>query len=121
MIDAKTLVRTALINNTTLTALVDADSIFPAWLNDTTTYPCICIIETNCTNDDMSYHDSHVFNDMVEIELHIFSAPDTDNFAIKSAIAKALEPAWNRDFCTDMQDISGLSHTVMRYSTRKIR
>jgi len=121
MIDHNTAFRAVLIAATSVTALVPATRIYKTWYPTSPTFPLITYQKINDYNDDMNYFDNETKSENVEMECHVFTAPNTSTFAISNAIDTAVKTAgYNRDFSSDLQDPGDYGHTVMRYSRRTL-
>jgi len=119
MIDHNTAFRAILIGASAVTALVPATRIYKTWYPASATFPLITYQKTNDYNDDENYYDNEAKSDNVEMECHVFTAPNTSTFAICNAVDTALKAAlYNRDYSADLQDPGDYGHTVMRYSKR---
>lgn len=118
MTDAKTMVRTALVNSAPLTALVPASRIFAGWPTSFKTLPCISYAErTNYVDD---YADNLPASDVMEVEIQVFHEAQKSTTAIAQAVDNAMIPAgWNRDSAQDLfmpEDTT--NRKLMTYSMR---
>lgn len=119
MTDSQTAFRTVLINASAVTSLVPATRIYQPWYPTTATFPLICFTETDNYNNDDDYYDNEAKSDHMEVECHVFTAPNTSTYAIANAVDTALKAdGWNRDFAQSLPDPGFYGHRVMRYSKR---
>jgi hypothetical protein len=119
MIDSKAAIRTILINNAPLIALVPVARIIPTWLTDTTTLPCICYRTDNQLRQDPDYFDDVPQSETALVRFDIFQAANTSAFAIESALDTVMVAnSWNLESRADVQDPSGAVHVSLLYSQR---
>lgn len=119
MTDSQTAFRAVLIASTPVTTLVPATRIYQPWYPANPTFPLICFTETDNYNNSDDFFDGATKTDHMEVECHVFTAPNTSTYAIASAVDSALKTAgWNRDFAQSLPDPGNYGHRVMRYSKR---
>ena len=120
MIDAKTFIRTILINNGALVALVPATRIFFSWPASFNTLPVIAFREINNFTDDNDIQDDLPDSENSNIQIDIFCLPNQSTTAIAKAVDTALTAAfYNRDYSEDMVEPGTQNiHKVMRYSAK---
>lgn len=119
LMDSKTIVRSLLIGNSTLTALVPAARIQMAWPNSTQVFPCVVYREVVNSQGDEDYHDNVARSATVSIQIDIFTLPNVNPFPIAAAIDNIMNlNLWNRDGSEDLIEDDGKVHRVVKYSTR---
>lgn len=118
MINTKIMYNT-LLENDTITALVESDSIFDTYPSTIENFPCICFIESKQT--DLEYSDNVHSFERCSVEIHIFTKA-LDDYPTTSEIGIAVADVFNRDFWT-MQDskevadsVEDVRHRVMTFS-----
>lgn len=108
-----------LLEDETLTALVDEDFIFDAYPSTVEDFPCVCFVETKQT--DIEYSDNAHSFEKCNVEIHIFTKA-LEDYPTTSEIGVVIANIFNRDFWS-MQDskevaepIEDVRHRVMTFS-----
>lgn len=120
MKDIKTIVRTLLIADSTLTALVPATRIQQSWPTVNQVFPCIVYSESNNFVDDEDYADNVPFSENSELEFHIFQQSNIDPYAIYSELDRIMVVnGWSRSSSQDQfESDTLLNHRLVRYEKR---
>lgn len=123
MANAKALIRTALVADATLTALVPATRILSAWPDVEPTYPIIVIQLIDSFVADMSLFDDQPYSDQVSIQIDAWNKPGLSLTAIFNAINAVMEAQrWNRDSAIELvEPETKLQRLTCRYSNVLLR
>ena len=119
MINAKSTVRTLLINYATLTALVPVNSILADRPEVITTFPLITI-QTETIRLDADYKDNVPQSDIIETTIHIWQKATGSTGAIATAIDDVMVlNLWGMERAIDLvEPDTKVQHKVMNYSRR---
>lgn len=120
MKNIKTIVRTFIIADPTLTSLVPATRIQQGWPTVDQDYPCIVYLESNNFVDDEDYADNVPFSENSEIEFHIFQKFNIDPYPIYSELDRIMVVnGWSRSSSQDQfESDTLLNHRLVRYEKR---
>lgn len=110
--------RTLLIGDTGLTALVPAARIKKEYPDDKAVFPLVYYKVENDSNIDGDRADNLVYKDQILFEIQVWCLPNTSTTAITNEIIRIMETAgFNREMCEPLTDpVSKHARCIMRWS-----
>lgn len=120
MINAKKIYN-ELLDNEDLKTLIDEDSIFDAYPNEVTVFPCVIFLDQN--QREIEFADNFNIADLLQVQIHIFTK-SLENFPTTSEIGLIVGNIFKADYWTcesngeiaDIQD--NIRHRVMNFSKK---
>lgn len=118
MIDIKADVRTALLANTSLVALLGGQRVYQIAAPDVTIYPRITFFQV--TNMGAGWADNQEFESEIHIQIDIWNK--SNYTPITLAVDDTMKPLqFQRTSVQDLYELdTGVFHCAMRYTTNKI-
>lgn len=118
MINTKKIYNT-LLNDETITSLVDDDNILNSWPSEFENFPCIVFVDE--AQNDSEYYDNMPGASNCSVMIHIFTKK-LDGYVTSSEIAIAISRVMNNDFwnCSQSGEVAepdlDVEHRVMVFN-----
>lgn len=116
--DVKTIVRAALLGNSSLVTLLGGQRIYQSVAPKADEYPRITFFEVD--NRDSDFADDEAYASSIIVQIDVWSKSSTS--AITGEVAKTMKAeGWSRSLAVDQyEDSVQVHHKVLRYRTKML-